>query len=166
MSAQLELDYEAALNKALKALARRARSKREMRTLLSRAGFRDEDVQAVEDRLVELHLLDDRAFACEVVESYGKGRGESTQALRHRLSFEEIPSEQVEAAISEVLGEEIDLERALGLGVRRARAYRKLQPDIAARRLTSFLAQKGYDSEIVRDVCRQVLSFEEAEFGP
>lgn len=166
MSAQLELDYEAALNKALKALARRARSKREMRVLLERAGFREEDVQAVEDRLLELHLLDDRTFACEVVESYGKGRGESAEALRHRLALEQIPSEEVESAIEEVLGEETDLERALALGVRRVRAYRKLSGEAAARRLASFLAQKGYDAEIIRDVCRQVLRFEEDESGP
>ena len=166
MSAQLELNYEAALNKALKALARRARSRREMRLLLERGGFREPDIEAVQERLLELRLLDDRAFACEVVDSYGKGRGESTEALRHRLSLEEISSEDVESAIEETLAGETDLERALVLGRRRVRAYRRLDKDASARRLASFLAQKGYDLEIIRDVCRQVLRFDEDESSP
>lgn len=162
----LDLGYGAAFDKALKALTRRARSTREMKMLLERAGFDTTEVEAVQKRLVELGFLSDAAFAHEVVEAYGRSRGESRDALRARLSKEEIGSEEIETAILEVLGEETDSERAFGLAKRRARSYRRLSPEAAARRLASFLASKGYGPEIVGDVCRHTLRLEDIESGP
>lgn len=158
-----EVAYDQALDKALKLLARRARSKRELRALLKRMGFADAVVSRVESRLVEVEVLDDASFAYAATEYYGRNRGESRRAIRSRLAAEQVPEAVIAEAISELLGEESDLDRALVLATRRARRYGRLDPNAAAGRLARYLAQRGYDFEIVEEVCRRVFRLTEVE---
>lgn len=158
-----EASYDLALDKALKLLARRARSRRELRTLLARMGFEQPVVSRVESRLVEVEVLDDASFAYAAAEYYGRNRGESRRAVRSRLATEEVPEAVIGEVISEILGEESDLDRALALATRRARRYGRLAPEAAAGRLARYLAQRGYDFEVVEEVCGRVFRLTEVE---
>jgi regulatory protein len=148
------VDYDRALDKALKLLTFRARSRHEIRDRLARAGFAEGVVYKVDARLYELGLLDDSGFAREFADQ-AMARGLSLQLVRHQLATRGVAPDVVEV----VLAEEVwgDLDRALGLARRRAMTYGDLPSSTAFRRLAGYLAQKGYEEEIVTEACYQVL---------
>lgn len=150
-----DVDYDRALDHAMRLLAQRSRSRWEIRDRLRRAGFDDHVVAKVDARLVELNILDDRAFSVEAVEQ-GGGRGLASSAIRVQLASKGVDSEIIEHALGDA-EEESDSERALALARRRARSYRELAPETAYRRLAAFLVRKGYDEDLVAEICRRVL---------
>lgn len=60
-------DVEAAMKRAMRLLGVRARSCLEMKDRLLKAGFDEATTEAVEIRLLNVGLLDDAAFADQVV---------------------------------------------------------------------------------------------------
>jgi hypothetical protein len=75
---------EDAMKRAMRLLAVRARSCHEIRDRLSRIGFDEATVEAVEVRLLNVGLLDDSAFAAEVVRR-GVDTGRSARLTRQDL---------------------------------------------------------------------------------
>lgn len=147
--------YDQALDRALKLLTYRSRSRWEIRERLQRAGFEEEIVDKVDARLTELDLLNDQAFAREWAQLAGDGRGLAEQAIRSDLAHRGV-APQVASAATQGLATD-DFGRALALARRRIHAYHDLRPAKAYRRLGSYLASKGYESELVAEVCRRVL---------
>lgn len=147
--------YDRALDRALKLLTHRARSRWEIRERLSRAGFEEEIVDKVDARLSELDLLNDQAFAEEWAELSGNGRGLAGRAIREDLAQRGVAPQVAEAATSALVTD--DRGRALALARRRVHAYHDLPPGKAFRRLASYLGGKGYEEELVAEVCRRVL---------
>lgn len=148
-----EYDYDRALDYVMKLLAQRSRSRWEIRDRMRRAGFDDQVVAKVDARLVELQILDDRAFAQETVE-HSQGKGMSSFAIRRALRSKGLDGTTVEEAMR---GADSDAERALELARRRARTYGRLPSTAAYRRLASLLSRNGYEEDLVAEVCRRVL---------
>jgi regulatory protein len=148
------VDYDRALDKALKLLTFRARSRHEIKDRLARAGFAQDVVERVDARLFELGLLDDPGFAKEFADQ-AMARGLSLQMVRHQLSTRGVAPEVVDVALAEEAWG--DLDRALGLARRRAMTYGDLPKSTAFRRLAGYLAQKGYEEEVITEACYQVL---------
>jgi regulatory protein len=150
-----DVDYDRALDRAMRLLTERARSRWEVRDRLRRAGFDDHVVAKVDARLVELAILDDYGFACLLAEQ-NRGRGISDSLIRVQLKGRGVDPETSDRAMADTESER-DAERALDLARRRARTYGVIPPATAHRRLASLLLRKGYEDDLVAEVCRRVL---------
>ena len=151
--------YDAAFDRALRLLTVRPRSQQELRDRLSRAGYGEEVVARVEARLLELSFLDDQAFAREWAEHAMTAKGLSSRAIRRGLEARGISSAGIDRALAELAPaeESSDAERALAVARRRAATYGGSPPAAAYRKLVSYLGQKGYEADLVFEVCRRVL---------
>jgi regulatory protein len=83
-------------------LAARPRSEHEIRVRLSDAGFDDLVVERTAARLVQLKLLDDRAFAHQWVEERARSKGRAPEALVAELQTKGIARELAEEALEAV----------------------------------------------------------------
>lgn len=151
-----DVAYDHALDKALKLLSVRSRSRAEIVSRLRRIGFSGEVVSMVEARLCELDILNDHNYAQESVER-SIARGLAPKLILYELQAKGVAVEVAKSAIARVQTPEGDRERALELARRRSRAYGRLDPAAAQRRLAGFLAHKGYSSDLVYSVCVEVL---------
>jgi regulatory protein len=157
-AAKAEIDDPAVvLEAALRFLELRARSVGEVRRRLNSAGYRSDLIQGAIDRLTDLGVLDDEAFARSWVESRDRARPRGERALRQELARKGIDR----AVSDEVLEErrdagegiEVDLQAARRLLERNARALARVaDPRVRRQRAYSLLARNGFDP----DVCRQV----------
>ncbi len=140
-----------AMSRALNALGYRARSAREVRERLTRAGYAGGTVAEVLASLEELGYLDDeeyaRSAARDKARKYGPRRifGE----LRQAGIGEEVAREAVEG---EFAGRsELELARAAA----RRRYNKGERSDAQARRVYGFLMRRGYSAGICAEVARE-----------
>lgn len=143
--------------RALRLLAVRPRSRRELGSRLRQAGFEAEEVEGELVRLEEVGLLDDRAFARELVEHHLLVRGSGRRAVAGALAAKGVSRETIEDTLAG-LGDET--ERAVEVARDRARRLTSLRPDAAYGRLVSFLARRGYDGSTARHAARVALGLD------
>ena len=130
----------------------RSRSIAEVRRRLTGAGYQANLVEAAIDRLVELRMLDDEAFARAWVESRDRARPRGVIALRRELALKGIDRSVVDA----VLGERdegsasaADDEAAVRLIDRHRRALERVaDPRLRRQRVYALLARNGFDPEV------------------
>jgi regulatory protein len=135
----------------LRQLAARARSRAELAAVLAREGVEPGVAAVVLDRLTEVGLIDDEAFAEAVVASGRANRGLARRALAAELRRRGVDEQASAAALAAVAPEE-ELASARELVARRLRSMRAQPPEVRARRLTAMLARKGYPSELIAQV--------------
>jgi len=149
----------AAMDKALELLSFRARSESELKTRLLRAGHAPAAASSATRRCRELGYLDDRAFALAHVRDRLRLRPKGRRALRSELFRKGVDGDLAEAAIDEAFAEagldETDLARRLA--VKRAETLGDLETDTARRRLTGYLARRGFPPPVVRTVVAEAV---------
>jgi regulatory protein len=94
-------DPEVVLAAAFRFLEARARSVAETRRRLSEAGYRPELIQQAVDRLLEIGLLDDEAFARHWVESRDRARPRGEIALKRELRLRGVEAAVIESTLEE-----------------------------------------------------------------
>ena len=151
-------DPQVVLDAALRFLEARSRSVAEVRRRLSSAGYRGELVEAAVDRLLELGMLDDAAFARAWVASRDRARPRGESALRRELGLKGVPRNVVAAALEERregaasvpdAGAGADETAAQRLIARhRAALDRVADPRKRRQRAYALLARNGFDPEI------------------
>lgn len=146
--------------RALRLLAVRSRSARELQTRLRQAGFEHEEIADTLDRLTAVGLVDDERFARELAQHQVGARGAGRRAVADALFAKGVPREIAEQVLAE-LGED-DEERALELARGRLARLGAVPPEVAYRRLCSFLARRGYDGSVAREAARRALQTPEA----
>lgn len=148
------------MKRAMRLLAVRARSCHEIKDRLLEAGFSQPTIRAVEFRLLDVGLLDDAAFAAQVVRR-GVEAGKSSQLTRRDLQKYGIGSATADESLSEVEDVGVDEERALQLAERKAASCRNLPTEKAASRVVRHLCRKGYEPQLAWEVtCRIFKSLE------
>ena len=147
--------------RALGLLAVRQRSRREIQRRLERAGFGPEEIGEELDRLQQVGLVDDEAFARVVVEHSFTTRREGRRVVAGRLISAGIAPDIVEAALDPVVGGEE--ERADALAVAKAAKLSTFPPDAAYRRLYGMLARRGYAPDVAGRAARRALAVEAFE---
>lgn len=144
-------------NVALHALTRRAMSVREMQKLLR---SRDMDDNAVADEIARLEsvgLLDDNALALDIIQRSVGRKGLGRQAIRSELSKRMIDSLAIDLAL-ETLDADDESERIMDIARDRAARLGSLDRDVAERRLSAFLARRGFRSSDISRAVREVLA--------
>jgi SOS response regulatory protein OraA/RecX len=140
-------------------LAVRQRSRRS--SSAARQAARADAVVGELDRLEQVGLLDDEAFARAVVESRMGYRGESRRVVAGKLAQAGVAGDVAMAALD--TAPEAEEERAQRLAEAKASRLRGLEPNVAFQRLYGFLARRGYGSEVARQAARKALAVETVE---
>ncbi len=149
--------------RALRLLAVRARSRRELATRLRQAGF---DPDAVEEELARLEvvgLIDDERFAREFARHQLQVKLAGRRAVVSSLVAKGVDRETVERTVGELGGD--DAERAEALARARAPRLAGLPPERAFPRLVSFLVRRGHGPEVARRAAREALALDASVTG-
>ena len=149
--------YAVARAIVLRQLGIAPRSRAQLERKLAQRGCDPGVAGQVLDRMAEVGLVDDAAFAALLVQSRQRTKGVSGIALRAELREKGIADEIAEEAIGG-LDEETERARAEELVDKRIRTMGGLAPDVQARRLAGMLARKGYSSGTVYAVVREAIA--------
>jgi regulatory protein len=133
------------------------RSRQQLRDKLRQRGCADDVAESVLDRMAEVGLVDDEAYAAMLVRSKQAGRGLAARALARELRTKGVDDDTARAALEEIDPED-ERERARALVEKRLRTMHGLAPDVQARRLAGMLARKGYDSSTAYAVVREAIA--------
>jgi regulatory protein len=146
----------------LRALTGAAKTRQQLADLLARRGIPEEAAVAVLDRLTEVGLIDDAAFARAWVDSRQPGRGLARRALRAELHAKGVAAEVAAEAVA-LVDEEDERSAAQDLVRRRLASMRRLDRATATRRLMGVLARKGYSGGLAAAVVRDALDQRDLE---
>jgi len=162
------------LEAAARFLEARSRSVAEVRRRLTGAGYRADLVEGAIERLMELGMLDDEAFARAWVESRDRARPRGERAIRAELrlkgverpSIDLVLAERRDAAASDDTGahaedggatpsaDRLAAERLL---TRHRRSLERVgDPRQRRQRAYALLARNGFDPETCREVAARV----------
>lgn len=144
---------------ALRQLTGAPRTRAQLAATLRRKQVPDDVASAVLDRLSEVHLVDDEAFAQMWVGSRHRGRGLARRALAEELRRRGVEGDVVERAVG-ALDPDAEAARARELLARRMPGTRGLDPERRTRRLAGMLARKGYPSGLSLRLVREALQTE------
>jgi len=142
-------------DRAVRFLSYRPRSAAEVRRHLARTVEDEALIAAVLDKLGKQGYLNDAEFARYWVENREQFRPKGPRALRQELRQRGLAGETIETALAEV-------DPANGAyTVARQRAARLAdlavsEPDVFRRKLSDFLARRGFDYGTIRDVVRRL----------
>ena len=176
-------DPEVVLNAAARFLEVRPRSVDEVRRHLAQAGYRSDLVESAVTRLLELGMLDDRAFGQAWVESRDRARPRGESAIRQELAHKGLDRELIaelletrrrgdgadeggpgaganedSATPDELAAERLLHKRASGL-------LRIADPRERRNRAYALLARNGFDPDVCRKVSHSILLDDRAPFN-
>ncbi len=155
--------------RCLNLLAQQPRTRAELERKLSQAGAPEAAVAAVLDRLAQVGLVDDTAYAQAYVRTGVGVRRRGTRSLRTELRQRGVAPEVIDLAAAEV-DEQDERATALALATRRAPGLARLAPEVRRRRLMGLLLRRGFSgslaSEVVAEVLSDPASDEDGELSP
>ncbi len=141
---------------SMKALARRSLSRRELERTLRDRGVDDDAIARECERLVRVGLLDDAALAQTLVATLQERKGLGRTAIAAELTRRLLAPAAIEYAL-ELIDTGDELARAREVARKRASQLSNLDRDTAVRRLSGYLARRGYSGSTVRAAVDQVL---------
>ena len=140
----------------LSQLTRGPRTRSQLADTLQKRLVPDEAAEAVLDRLTEVGLIDDAAYARAWVSSRSAGRGLARRALSAELRAKGVDAEVAAEAV-EAVDDDDERTTARRLVDRKVGAMRRLDRATATRRLMGMLARKGYNGGLAAAVVREAL---------
>jgi regulatory protein len=163
-------DPAVVLDAAARFLEARSRSVSEVRRRLTGAGYRPDLVESAIERMTELGMLDDEAFARAWVESRDRARPRGERAIREELRLKGVERTVVDAVLTDRrdgrrdgepggdgTAEHPDRVAAVRLLARHSRALARVaDPRQRRQRAYALLARNGFDPEICREVAAGV----------
>jgi regulatory protein len=146
-------DLEAAHRAALRALARRAHARFDLRRRLLEKQHPPAAIDAALERLTAVGLLDDARFAVDYAAAKAR-RGRGPARLVHDLQSQGIDRRVAEDAVRTSLAAEgVDPAQAVrALAEKRARQLAGLPAAVRKRRLVAFLVRRGFQGPDIRSV--------------
>lgn len=152
---------EQARDVCLRLLTVRARTRAELEAALTKRGYPDDVSARVLDRLVEVGLVDDAAFAQEWVRSRRTNAGKGKRALLAELRTKGVDADVIAETLDGVdAGEwQVQAERLVATKLRRENLDDEAK---VTRRLVGLLARRGYSQTMAFDVVKTQLAQEQA----
>lgn len=146
-----------AFQAALQFLEARPRSAAEIRTRLERKDFSPEAINSAMERLTQLQLVDDAAFARFWVENRQICQPRSANALRSELRRKGIDADIAAAVLtSEALADD-EAARALVVARGAVRKYaNSANRTVFMRRMGGYLQRRGFTFEVIRPMIEQL----------
>lgn len=152
-----EEKVEAARNTVLRSLSMAPRSRHQLQTTLERKGTDPDIIIEVLDRMTEVGLIDDRAFASMLVRARRSEKGLARRALRQELRTKGIDDFLVDEVLSEITDDQ-EFDRATALVEKKLRSMHALSDEVKIRRLAGLLARKGYSSSVTYSIVKTMVS--------
>lgn len=141
---------------AMRALTRRDHSRRELERVLRNNGVEEADIEFECERLIRVGLLNDDALAQKLVATLQERKGLGRSAIAAELTKRLLSPAAIEYAL-ELVDTGDELERARELARKRAAQLSGLDRDAAVRRLSGYLARRGYSGSTVRTAVDEAL---------
>ena len=147
---------ERARQLCLDSLERRMRTRKQLAQLLSRKRIQPEIAESVLDRLQEVGLINDEAYARAFVTSRQRIRPRGSRALSSELWVKGIPSEVVDRVLTETDEAEDPKDAARRAILPKLRQLAGKPPEETRHKLEQFLLRRGFSYETARDVLRDL----------
>lgn len=141
----------------LRQLTMAPRSRQQLFDKLMAKGCQPDVADRVLDRMQQVGLVDDEAYAGSLVRSQQAGRGLARRALRQELRRKGVDDETAGAALDDI-SDESEKERARELVEKKLRSMHGLEAHVQTRRLAGMLARKGYSSSVAYGVIREAIA--------
>ena len=152
---------ESAKSDAFRLIARRPRSRKEIRTRLEERNYPERTIQIALNDLSDLGYLDDLSFSREWCHQRMESRPRGARGLRRELIQKGVSSSIAEEAINEVFAAENENLVIKRLVVKRIKKGNKMTGPKEIRRMKDFLVRRGFSFEAIN----QVLSSIDGELG-
>jgi regulatory protein len=149
--------HDVARQIVLRQLAMAPRSRAELAQKLAQRGCAADVATTVLDRMTQVGLVDDEAYAQMLVRSQQAGRGLAKRALARELRTKGIEDHLAEDALT-AISDEDERDRARALVDKKLRAMHGLGIEVQTRRLVGMLARKGYSSNVTYVVIREAIA--------
>ena len=143
---------------ALGYLTGRDRTEQEMRAFLEKKEFGEADIDATVDRLKELRLIDDCAYAERYIRTRLASKPVSKAHLKRQLTEHQIDPDRIEEALLH-LPDETEQENADLIAKKFYRQFLSLEPQQRKVRVLRRLQSRGFGY----DVCSRAYAAAEAE---
>lgn len=146
-------------------LEARPRSVAELRRLLVRKGEPQAQIEAAIERLVAARILDDATYARQVTRSKALGAGMSRRRIQQELAKRGVAREVSDVAIDAVFEDEAieDADSIERVARKKLRTLANMDPGTRRRRLYGFLARRGFDSDDISRVLRDLDASNDAD---
>ena len=156
LAAELWTAEEAAQAKAtaLNLLARRPRAEKELASGLRQRGYGPAAIQSAVDRMRELGYLDDTDFARRWIANRAGVSPRGGRLMEMELRQKGVAQDVARGAVDEA--DLDDLASARAVAETRMRRYADLDEPTRRRRLSAFLARRGFSSDVIRTIDREL----------
>lgn len=135
-----------AFSLALYCLGRRACTEQEIRDKLQQKKMPSDEIEAAILRLKRLRYIDDIAYANNFQRSRDSYKPTGLRRLQMELRQKGVGREIVESLSAD---KEKELALAIEAGRTRLRQYSSLEKTVYSRRMTAFLARRGFSYDII-----------------
>ncbi|MGH7597888.1 MAG: regulatory protein RecX [bacterium] len=149
-SSESQSQLRAALAKAYRLLAVRARSEKELRDALARAQFAEESIAAAVEDCKQQRFIDDTNFARQFIQSRLRNRPMGRQRLAIELRQKGVDAEIIATALDDFFAEQSQLALADQLAEKQRKRLASLPLPKARQRLADFLRRRGFDWETIQ----------------
>ncbi|MBU9710748.1 recombination regulator RecX [Evansella tamaricis] len=140
-----------AFQRTLHFISYRMRSEKEVLTYLHEQDIQKEEASQLLERLKDLNLLDDQAFAEAFVRTKKNTQKKGPLLIQQELYEKGITEKGIEKAMKEYPEEEV-LENAMKTALKKQSSYQKEGQRKRQQKLMQFLIQRGFPSETARQV--------------
>ena len=153
-------EFESAYQRTLKFISYRMRSVSEVQSYLHQNGIDDSTIAGVVERLQQNGLLDDANFAKMWIDNRSEFRPRSRRMLKVELTHKGIPAE----LISQTLQNASEDEEMVYIAARKqARKYKNIEWQIFQKRLSSYLARRGFSYSLIKPTVKKVWKEQQSE---
>ena len=145
--------------RAFRYLGRRQHSTSELRIKLKQKGYETELINDVLDDLKNKNYLGDKKFAKMFVEEKIKLKLLGEQKLRSELIKRGIKSEIISDVLRNKVSEQDKLSYAMILASKKYDTLRNrnVDKDVIKRKLFTFLNSRGYNYDVIKEVCDELI---------
>lgn len=138
----------------LKELTKGLRSRAQLEKLLRSNFFQDELIENLLRRFTEVGLIDDRAYAKALINTRRNLKRLAKPAIRRELLSAGISETDFEEHLA-TLDIDSEVELAQSLAEKRLRSIQSLSSETQLRRVSAYLARRGFSQGIVSEAIRK-----------
>ena len=149
---------EKARVQALRLLKFRSRSEAELRIRLGHSGFSSSVVEELLTEFKEKKLLDDAKFAQLFATYRLEAKPMGRRGLLESLRLKGVSGNQATQAVEQAFEEKTELEMAREAASTRVSHMKGLSPQVVQRRLFGFLGRRGFSTDVIYRVVREISS--------
>ena len=155
-------EYKKAYNYAIRLLAFRSRSEKEIRDKMKLKGYEEQIINKTIDLLYDDKYLNDLEFGRSLIRDKQNFNGAGKNLLKNELYKKGLNKELINELIEENVSYEDEYKRALELAEKKNSKFSiKDDKNKKYRQLSGLLSRKGYSFDIISKVVKKVINNED-----